>query len=99
MGLWRRCTRLKRVPIFSQRGARRSALLSPLQAGEGIKSGGIAMLTTRAGKLAASCILAALAAGEPSFAQQPGLTPSEIRIGTFGALTGPGYLYGKLIMN
>ncbi len=57
------------------------------------------MLTTRAGKLAASCILAALAAGEPSFAQQPGLTPSEIRIGTFGALTGPGYLYGKLIMN
>jgi branched-chain amino acid transport system substrate-binding protein len=31
--------------------------------------------------------------------QQPGLTPSSIRIGTFGALTGPGYLYGKLAMN
>jgi branched-chain amino acid transport system substrate-binding protein len=57
------------------------------------------MFTNRAGKLAASCILLVLAAGEPAFAQEPGLTPSEIRIGTFGALTGPGYLYGKLVMN
>ena len=32
-------------------------------------------------------------------AQEPGLTPTTIRIGTFGALTGPGYLYGKLPMN
>jgi branched-chain amino acid transport system substrate-binding protein len=31
--------------------------------------------------------------------QQPGLTATSIRIGTFGALTGPGYLYGKLAMN
>ena len=31
--------------------------------------------------------------------QQTGLTPTSIRIGTFGALTGPGYLYGKLAMN
>jgi branched-chain amino acid transport system substrate-binding protein len=31
--------------------------------------------------------------------QQPGLTATSIRIGTFGALTGPGYLYGKLTMN
>src|SRR5947199_2119418 len=57
------------------------------------------MFTDRAGKLAASCILLVLAAGEPAFAQELGLTRSEIRIGTFGALTGPGYLYGKLVMN
>jgi branched-chain amino acid transport system substrate-binding protein len=31
--------------------------------------------------------------------QQPGLTANSIRIGTFGALTGQGYLYGKLPMN
>ncbi len=29
----------------------------------------------------------------------PGVTPTTIKIGTFGALTGPGYLYGKLAMN
>jgi branched-chain amino acid transport system substrate-binding protein len=31
--------------------------------------------------------------------QQPGLTAASIRIGSFGALTGPGYLYGKLAIN
>src|SRR6185295_13024406 len=32
-------------------------------------------------------------------AQVPGVTADTIKIGTFGALTGPGYLYGKLPMN
>ncbi|BBK36507.1 branched-chain amino acid-binding protein [Allostella sp. ATCC 35155] len=33
------------------------------------------------------------------WAQVPGVTADTIKIGTFGALTGPGYLYGKLPMN
>ncbi len=32
-------------------------------------------------------------------AQVPGVTATEIKIGGLGALTGPGYLYGKLVMN
>jgi branched-chain amino acid transport system substrate-binding protein len=40
---------------------------------------------------------AALAA--PAFAQVPGVTKDQIKIGAFGALTGPSYLYGKLVMN
>jgi branched-chain amino acid transport system substrate-binding protein len=35
----------------------------------------------------------------PATAQQPGVTAESIMIGTFGALTGLGYLYGKLVMN
>src|SRR3981081_1676489 len=35
----------------------------------------------------------------PASAQQPGVTADSIKIGSFGALTGPGYLYGKLVMN
>src|SRR5689334_13302954 len=43
----------------------------------------------------------AVLAGRPATAEpsQPGVTPEAIKIGTFGALTGPGYLYGKLTMN
>jgi branched-chain amino acid transport system substrate-binding protein len=40
-------------------------------------------------------LLPAIAAAQPV----PGVTPNEIRIGSFGALTGPGYLYGRLVMN
>lgn len=43
--------------------------------------------------------LLCLAGVSPSLAQQPGLTADTIKIGTFGALTGPGYLYGKIAMN
>jgi branched-chain amino acid transport system substrate-binding protein len=43
--------------------------------------------------------LLCLAGAIPATAQQPGLTADTIKIGTFGALTGPGYLYGKLAMN
>ena len=32
-------------------------------------------------------------------AQVPGVMADTIKIGSFGALTGPGYLYGKLPMN
>jgi branched-chain amino acid transport system substrate-binding protein len=36
----------------------------------------------------------------PAAAQSvPGVTATEIKIGALGALTGPGYLYGRLIMN
>ena len=36
----------------------------------------------------------------PAAAQSaPGVTAEEIKIGALGALTGPGYLYGRLIMN
>src|SRR5579862_1297031 len=43
-----------------------------------------------------------LAAAMPLAAQAedaPGVTKGEIRIGSFGSLTGPTYLYGKLTMN
>src|SRR3954453_13891627 len=45
---------------------------------------------------AAAAIVAAVTA--PASAQQPGVTADSIKIGSFGALTGPGYLYGKLPM-
>jgi len=44
-------------------------------------------------------MLAALIVGQGAQAQVPGVTADKIRIGSFGALTGPGYLYGKLPMN
>src|ERR1700682_5286660 len=51
-------------------------------------------------KMTAFCFAAALVGSQCAVAQQqPGLTPTTIRIGSFGALTGPGYLYGKLAMN
>lgn len=51
-------------------------------------------------KMSACWFAAALIASPCAMAQQQqGLTPTSIRIGTFGALTGPGYLYGKLAMN
>jgi branched-chain amino acid transport system substrate-binding protein len=39
------------------------------------------------------------AALQAAQAQVPGVTADTIKIGSFGALTGPGYLYGKLPMN
>lgn len=45
-------------------------------------------------------LMAVLFSVSAATAQQTvGVTDDTIRIGTFGALTGPGYLYGKLIMN
>jgi branched-chain amino acid transport system substrate-binding protein len=42
---------------------------------------------------------AALFVGTAGAADVPGVTKDTIKIGSFGALTGPGYLYGKLVMN
>lgn len=57
-------------------------------------------LRRRVSGLAVSCLLAMTVAAPVAFAQQqPGVTSDAIRIGSFGALTGPGYLYGKLVMN
>src|SRR5436305_778677 len=57
------------------------------------------MLIRHVCRLAAAAALAAVAGGSPAFAEEPGVTADSIKIGTFGALTGPGYLYGKLPMN
>jgi branched-chain amino acid transport system substrate-binding protein len=57
------------------------------------------MLISRFCRLAAATAITAAVAGPPASAQQPGVTADSIKIGTFGALTGPGYLYGKLVMN
>lgn len=56
------------------------------------------MLRLRACGLATAVVLAVTGA-LPASAQTPGVTKDSIKIGTFGALTGPGYLYGKLPMN
>jgi branched-chain amino acid transport system substrate-binding protein len=40
-----------------------------------------------------------LGAADPAGAQATGVTADTIKIGFFGALTGPYYLYGKLVMN
>lgn len=47
----------------------------------------------------AAVFAAATMTASVAVAQQPGVTADTIKIGTFGALTGPGYLYGKLPMN
>jgi branched-chain amino acid transport system substrate-binding protein len=46
--------------------------------------------------LASTCLVAPPGARAQSTV---GVTHDTIKIGTFGALTGPGYLYGKIIMN
>ena len=47
--------------------------------------------------LAALALAAALPAA--ALAQVPGVTADTIKIGSFGPLTGPNYLFGKLVMN
>jgi branched-chain amino acid transport system substrate-binding protein len=52
------------------------------------------------GVLAIAVMLLVAGPVPPASAQgTPGVTADEIRIGALGALTGPGYLYGRLIMN
>jgi branched-chain amino acid transport system substrate-binding protein len=55
----------------------------------------------RSGLPRCAALVAALviAGGLEASAAEPGLTADSIKIGSFGALTGPGYLYGKLPMN
>jgi branched-chain amino acid transport system substrate-binding protein len=57
------------------------------------------MLKRYVSRLAVTAALAAVAGASTVQAQQPGVTADSIKIGSFGALTGPGYLYGKLVMN
>ena len=45
-------------------------------------------------------LLAGMVAGAPSSSYaEEGVTDDTIRIGGLGALTGPGYLYGKVVMD
>ncbi|MGE0854294.1 MAG: ABC transporter substrate-binding protein [Hyphomicrobiaceae bacterium] len=44
-------------------------------------------------------VAAGAAAASPTTAQEVGVTDTAVRIGQLGALTGPGYLYGKIIMD
>lgn len=57
------------------------------------------MVLQRSLKFGAACFLMAATGIGAASAQQPGVTADTIKVGTFGALTGPGYLYGKLPMN
>jgi branched-chain amino acid transport system substrate-binding protein len=57
------------------------------------------MFVRRIVGIVATLVLAASVGAKGASAQQPGVTADTIKIGTFGALTGPGYLYGKLVMN
>ncbi len=52
-------------------------------------------------RLVLTLLLAVVVSPVPPAAAQsaPGVTADEIKIGALGALTGPGYLYGRLIMN
>ena len=50
-------------------------------------------------RFAGLAALALIAVALPALADEPGITANSIKIGSFGALTGPGYLYGKLPMN
>jgi branched-chain amino acid transport system substrate-binding protein len=43
--------------------------------------------------------MAAVAAANAQAADVPGVTATEIKVGSFGPLTGPVYIYGKLTMN
>jgi branched-chain amino acid transport system substrate-binding protein len=47
----------------------------------------------------AICAAVAIAATSARAADVPGVTDTEIKVGSFGPLTGPVYIYGKLTMN
>jgi len=57
------------------------------------------MVLRQAWKAGTAGMLMAASVAATGWAQVPGVTADTIKIGTFGALTGPGYLYGKLPMN
>jgi branched-chain amino acid transport system substrate-binding protein len=50
-------------------------------------------------QIALGMLLAAAAPWAAQAEDAPGVTKGEIKIGSFGSLTGPTYLYGKLTMN
>ncbi|MDR3535165.1 MAG: ABC transporter substrate-binding protein [Acetobacteraceae bacterium] len=53
----------------------------------------------RLARLIPFAMAALLLAGAARADDVPGVTDTEIRIGTFGPMAGPGYLYGRLAMN
>jgi branched-chain amino acid transport system substrate-binding protein len=59
------------------------------------------MMMMRIGKHAVAALLASAAvfATRASAEDVPGVTKDQIKIGSFGSLTGPTYLYGKIVMN
>ena len=54
---------------------------------------------TRALSLSIVAFGAALALAPAARAQEPGLTPSSIKVGMFGPLSGPSMAYGFDVMN
>src|SRR3954454_12822931 len=54
---------------------------------------------THINRLAAITLLLSLTGATVSYAADPGLTDTTIKIGQFGALTGPGYFTGKLVID
>ena len=56
-------------------------------------------IARRLSRLSLLVLVSVAAYSSPSPAQVPGVTGDTIKIGTFGPLTGPNYLFGKLVMN
>src|SRR5256885_3238114 len=49
--------------------------------------------------IATIAVAATIAITDAQAAEVPGVTDTEIKVGSFGPLTGPVYIYGKLTMN
>jgi branched-chain amino acid transport system substrate-binding protein len=56
-------------------------------------------IARRFSRLSLLALVSVAAHSSPAPAQVPGVTGDTIKIGTFGPLTGPNYLFGKLVMN
>jgi len=56
-------------------------------------------IARRLSRLSLLVLVSVAAHSSPAPAQVPGVTGDTIKIGTFGPLTGPNYLFGKLVMN
>ena len=56
-------------------------------------------IARRLSRLSLLVLVTVAAHSSPAPAQVPGVTGDTIKIGTFGPLTGPNYLFGKLVMN
>ena len=56
-------------------------------------------IARRLSRLSLLALVSVAVHSSPAGAQVPGVTGDTIKIGTFGPLTGPNYLFGKLVMN
>ena len=59
----------------------------------------LATIICTAAVIGTAAVLAAGVAAPAQAADAPGVTATEIKVGSFGPLTGPVYIYGKLTMN